>query len=262
MQTPKANVSQMRVGIMIIGSLLWDNNEREQWRTQRLDMDAAMLISVPIRYGRLSTGKKRYGQYTMTFSCSAGAGVAYVVPCRKPVRNAEDLFEEAGALALAEGFDNAHEWPSWGAVGLLVRDSDAASDISILWSKHFNERADAARAVQRTCASEEAPQIDNHGFLRVGWPQELEHGEPVAFDLLLATANEPSIARGQYAGPAEIAESLVETAHKADYFCANVLSGIRTFEDLQIWGALKRLNPAWLNDEKYHGLQQALTGGL
>lgn len=253
-------MTKFRAGVLIIGSLLWDNDQRDRWRGERLNMAAAVGVRAQIRYGRLSRAVGRAGQYTMTFSTSAAFGAAYVVPCRKPLVNPEDLFEEAQHLALAEGFSDADFWPDWGAVTLLLRERNAQmSDIMRAWPRYFEARVDADHRVQTTCGPGELPQIDDRGFLRVEWPLDLERGESAACDMLLATANEPSIAKGRYASPSEIADSLVNAAHQASYFCNNVFRGIRTFQDVEIWNELRQRQPDWLNDALYQSLAQSLV---
>jgi len=42
----------MRTGILIIGSLLWDNCQREAWRRSRLHVDRKLHVKAPICYGR------------------------------------------------------------------------------------------------------------------------------------------------------------------------------------------------------------------
>ena len=64
-------------GILIVGSLLWDER-REGWRRSRLDMESAELVTAPIRYGRQS--ETRGNTYTMVFSRGCDTGKAMVVP--------------------------------------------------------------------------------------------------------------------------------------------------------------------------------------
>lgn len=58
----------MNTGILVIGSLLWDNdqgdkiNHRSDWRNERLLQEEKIHVFAPIRYGRNSGGV-----YTMVF---------------------------------------------------------------------------------------------------------------------------------------------------------------------------------------------------
>jgi hypothetical protein len=88
MREPRA----LDTGILIIGSLLWDE-DRQQWRDERLDLSRSELVSAPIRYGRKS-GRRRGRTYTMVFSKSAPAGSARVVRCSHAITSANDLIAE------------------------------------------------------------------------------------------------------------------------------------------------------------------------
>src|SRR5260221_14662378 len=79
----------LNVGILIIGSLLWDG-ERRAWRDARLQLALAETATAPIRYGRLS-GARRGHTYTMVFSRLCRAGQAKVVRCTHVVSSAGDL---------------------------------------------------------------------------------------------------------------------------------------------------------------------------
>src|SRR5688572_10602378 len=108
----------MRCGILIIGSLLWDNDRRNAWRMAQLDLIAQMRVTAPFRYGRKS--RSRGWTYTMTFEPGAESqGV--LVPCATPVETIEHLAAEAVALWHAE-YANATPGSireDWGHVGAL-----------------------------------------------------------------------------------------------------------------------------------------------
>lgn len=194
----------LRAGVLIIGSLWWDDrNGRGEWRSDRLDLSRARLVRARIRYGRLSKGTDRAGTYTMTFSGSADIGTAYAVPFRQRLRSFTELDTEVRALAAAEGFKDVERWPQWGAVGLLLRGADAFSsvaDIAGFWAEYFRAHAHGSR-VPQLHGPNEKPQIDAQGCLTIEWPQERSSGEPLEFDLLLATANTPDVGRGRFFGP-------------------------------------------------------------
>ncbi len=57
----------LRGGVIIIGSLLWDNKiSRQEWRKNDLYNRNRFKVNVPIRYGRCSD--TRNNTYTMIFS--------------------------------------------------------------------------------------------------------------------------------------------------------------------------------------------------
>ena len=105
MTTSDGSDKRVHVGVLIIGSLYWDNKEhRKEWRRERLvDLDKKEYVHAPIRYGRLS--RKRGCTYTMVFSRQLDDPNtprkdcrAIVVPCRTPVNGLEDLVDEARRL--------------------------------------------------------------------------------------------------------------------------------------------------------------------
>jgi hypothetical protein len=48
--------TELRAGILIIGSLFWDAS-RQTWREERLHMAASEDVTAPIRYGRRSENR-------------------------------------------------------------------------------------------------------------------------------------------------------------------------------------------------------------
>jgi hypothetical protein len=110
----------LRAGVLIIGSLFWDEeNKRPEWRKARLDMAAAQIVTAPIRYGRKS--QTRGNTYTMVLSRLCPVGQAKLVPCLHPVSSVHDLIAEAECLWKAELPDAKPNriGSSWGCVALL-----------------------------------------------------------------------------------------------------------------------------------------------
>lgn len=94
-------MNELRVGVLIIGSLYWDPaRHRIDWRRDCLSLSGERYVSAPIRYGRRSGS--RGNSYTMVFSLAAKPGRAIVVPCRRLVRTGTDLVDEAVRLWTAE----------------------------------------------------------------------------------------------------------------------------------------------------------------
>src|SRR5271165_4553485 len=108
----------LNAGILIIGSLLWDER-RQAWRDSRLDMTSAQTVTAPIRYGRRS--ETRGNTYTMVFSRVCKAGQGTVVRCVHPVSSVDDLISEAEHLWAAEHNATVSRQISagWGCVTLL-----------------------------------------------------------------------------------------------------------------------------------------------
>ncbi len=249
----------LRVGILMIGSPLWDLKklDRARWQYERLDMAAKQPVDAPIRYGRCSSGGEWQGQYTMTLSRGAEAGVAYAVPCKKAVSTLADLEAEVHALAIAEGLVDSYGAPRWKTFGTVgVGFGDAAADVAPRlkeqWGQSFGFRYNLATTFWETYKQlDETAPVSHDGLLTIGWPTRGGSAEPIAFDLLLATATEPTPIDRRYASANEIAESLVNRAGSADYFRGNVLNGIRTHDDAAIWSALEAIRPAWLRTDRY-----------
>src|SRR6516164_9471311 len=118
----------MRCGVLIIGSLLWDDGKggiRAAWRAARLDVGAHVPVRASIRYGRKSTS--RSNTYTMVFGPVVQTSQAVLVPCAARINTIHNLITEASALWQAE---NANAKPgvlhkSWGCVGAVWTKQDA-----------------------------------------------------------------------------------------------------------------------------------------
>ena len=220
----------MRAGILIIGSLLWDDQGREQWRKSRLDVDQKVFVQAPIRYGRLSQGNT----FTMTFAPDDSMGQAVLVPCKVPIGDMASLVTEAEALWQAEDHNaSPHQiGKSWGCVGALFRPGNQLEDLRRDWAAHFS------KAVLKPFSP-----VEMNGVLCVAWPD----GTPASVDVILATANEPAPAAHSLD---EIADAWVDRGHE-DYFFQNVRHGIRTPQDGLIWRRIEQRNPDWLQNPQY-----------
>lgn len=232
------------VGILIIGSLFWDNENREPWRQERLDMEGKIPVRTPIRYGRKSDS--RQCTYTMVFSNDLPTeryGWALVVPCRNPVTNADELVNEAKALWAAERSEPRTDRLSanWGAVGLLTNpdrsELDEIKKIKAGWIQHIrnNENRDHYTSVCRKKAG-----VNSDGILTIPWPCT-ESGAPVDMDFLLATATKPTLNDdGSYVSPKTVAQAWNEAPDER-YFYNNRCAGITTADDDTIMQCLCEL---------------------
>jgi len=237
------NSMSIRAGVLILGSLLWDNADRERWRQQRLGIAAAQQVGLPIRYGRLS-GKQRGYTNTMVLSslCYAHSelGMAFIVPCVGPVQTAEDLIIEARELAKAE---RLAEW-TWGAIGVLVNPtSKVPGEVLAGWKDFATQRLHGCELFTKHTQSER-PILSQSGFLRLRWPQPVDRSKSINLDLLLATPTAPTLAGGHYPRPREIGEKYARQ-NRPEYFVENVRHQIRTGHDKDIWKNSLRLRPEW-----------------
>ena len=235
----------MRLGIVIIGSLYWDPSRvRCRWRQERLNYSKACPVVVPIRYGKQST--KRGGTYTMVFSrsCSESEtlGTGLVVPARAECCEPVHFIEEAEHLWAAERDVETISGicADWGNVCVLKNPQvDPQDRILLAWERRVGGLAGDYRVLPS--ANDEASVFDARtGLASFDWPKDLASKRDLSgFDLLLMTANKPTLANGRYPTASEIAG-----AWKADkgghvmYFWNNRRYGITTFEDAQIQASL------------------------
>jgi hypothetical protein len=233
---------KLRAGVLILGSLLWDNADRERWRGQRLEMASSQQVWLPIRYGRLSG--TRGDTHTMVLSnlCYAHRelGEAFVVPYMRPIQTAEDLIAEACELVEAE---RLAKW-TWGAVGVLTSPtSKVPCEILAGWKDFAAEKL-------RNCAlfthhtKSERPILSKSGLLQLRWPRSVDTSKPVDLDILLATPTAPTLAGGRYPRSREIGETYARQ-NRPEYFVKNVRHRIRTANDKDIWKSSLRLKPEW-----------------
>jgi hypothetical protein len=224
----------LSVGILIIGSLYWDECKgRGNWRRERLLLCDSTPVCVPIRYGRKSIS--RGCTYTMVFSGALsqdvqklGCGIA--VPCRKRVLSAGDLVGEAEHLWEAEnGQFNGKLSANWGCISLLVNPkADVPDELLEEWDIRVKGELGYGKLKH---AQDEKPIVDQQGLLKIPWPEPCAGGE-LALDLLLATATDPTLRNKSYPTAEEIAQAWKEdTGEKVEYFLKNRESGISTFQD-------------------------------
>ena len=223
------------IGILVIGSLRWDKDARETWRRSRLRVQDEISVAAPIRYGRLSTAKARKDTYTMVFSSDLTEeqfGRAKVLPCVNDVSCLADLMSEATSLWSAED-TNAKPNALGSSFGctVLLRNPDGNADNELItgWA-----RQDHFRGMVREI--EEGRLISDQGLLNIPWPR-LASGEPLKLDLLLATANKPTVPYPSAQDVANAWKRALEErpACKPDaYFWENRKHRITTFQDDEI----------------------------
>lgn len=230
----------LKVGILIIGSLIWDDKkERPKWRNSRLRVEQKIAVNAPIRYGRKAIS--RDNTYTMVLSRNAPLGSALIVPCRRHI-NGVEFIEEAVWLWQAEAGDpdtqkiSAH----WGCVAMLARDEGGATrELIESWAQRVARESYYGNIGH---AHNEQQLVSKKGLLQIDWPTHLDSGQPADFDILLATTNQPTLIgpRLDYAPASKIAEEWVRSPHNNNYFFKNRENGIKTFEDDEIMRLLQQ----------------------
>jgi len=242
-----------RVGILIAGSLYWDDDPcRRCWRKRRLRTRARARVHAPVRYWRKS--ESRGDSYTMVFTDEANPeGQALAVPCVSRVRTLADLVREATALWAAE----APKWRGpplgasagdpWGTVGLLVNPESEGLPLQLReeWCAWAADDSNLHPVGDRIPVA--------NGLLEIEWPSRAD-GRPLELDLLLATANQ----RDEETPDAEaLASRWIENSTRTDttrarivrserYFFRNVGAGVRTQDDEDIWHRMRAVGPAFL----------------
>jgi hypothetical protein len=229
----------MRVSVLIVGSLFWDQSPvRTGWRQSRLLLNAACSVKTPIRYGRSS--RSRGNTFTMTFDPRIPTGRGLLVPCKRPVASISQLIAEAQSLWAAESLRQHSKQigASWGVVAALIHKQHLASQIASEWSRFF------ANAVVGNLP----PSVDRMGQLRLPWPTG-------PFDAL----NEPDIILATSTIPDATTPSVTDIADRwigqllgyESYFFENVRYGLRTAQDVAIWRRMEEMNPPWLSNSDY-----------
>lgn len=222
----------MRVGVLIIGSLLWDNGCRTQWRATHVRVEDGLHVKVPIRYGRKSTS--RGDTFTMVLAPGGPLGQAVLVPCAATIDDSDSLVAEAEALWKAERSEakRGEIGCSWGCVGALFRDPCSSLGVCTSWTGRFRERVTSP-----------TPPVGCKGLLVIPWPT-VDGGTPADFDVILGVAT-----KGQASPPTPeaVADAWVDRHNGQErYFFENVHHGIRSSDDGLIWARIESKQPSWL----------------
>ncbi len=229
----------MRAGILIIGSLLWDNGSRQKWRQDHLSDTEKIFVRAPIQYGRKSQTRNK--TYTMVFRQGGALGQAVVIPCLSHITTVKELIREAVALWNAESLrdNDGKVGSSWGCVGVAFRNPKLAAHLAQEWAAYFAESAGTP-----------VPPVDRRGILDIPWPKKTD-GSPLSeVQVLLATATQPTDSPPT---PNQVADAWIYQGNGQyeRYFFENIKNGIRTPHDDAIWKRIKTASPDWINKPEY-----------
>jgi len=242
-------------GVIIIGSLLWEDHLdfngiedsiRSIWREQNLKMDEKKSVSLPIRYGRISS--KRFHTYTMIFcnSVDSSQSKGFIIPFCETINSFEELYIQAIAMAKAEGIytnkKNKRITTNWGSVGILINPTlefEYPSVYSYLverWETLYSNYQDSFKSYKYSI-QDIPPVIDQNGFMQIEWKEEFKE-----FDFLLATPTEPHPQKRIL--EVEITNAIFESRNcsknmkypdgYSEYFYRNRAEGIITYQDERI----------------------------
>jgi hypothetical protein len=239
-------IMQMKMGVIVIGSLFWDPSEvRRNWRTH-LATDERHQIALPIRYGRKSRiDGERKGTFTMIFSSSLQKhqyGKCLLIPFKENFTSQAEFQRQALHLAEAEGISSEVISKPWGTVSLVINPSSGKHElIQKFWSELVTNIPERSR-----------PNISGFGednedkSIRDNLQLNLQLDEIFKkyphFDALFAASNAVKLdehGRNRYATLNAIAAEIYQSGYY-EYFLKNRLNGITTFQDKKIARILKR----------------------
>jgi hypothetical protein len=226
---------ELKVGILIIGSLWWDDiYGRPDWIKRYLRSDAAVNVPAPVRYGRFSARRR---SYTMLFSSSAGPGQAKVVPCALNINKPEDIVAEGERLWKVEDDKDRRISSVWrqgqdgGCVVLCVnpdRRSDDHDFVIDTWKQRVSKEPTVYSNFPKS-PDDDSNLVSKDGMLSY-WPDGVE------VDFLLATANYPFQLDKptSYPSARTIAQAWLDNPSELRYFTNNRFYGFHTFQDAAI----------------------------
>jgi len=235
-------------GVLIIGSLFWDNNQgkhinqRKNWRKSKLSITKSIHVKVPIRYGRESG--KIPKTYTMVFSKEAEKknelGTAYLVPIKRAnIAFFKGLQSQAEFLSEAEGIEDKKivkgNKKKWCTIGLIVNpklSTEKKDYILNKWKDIINNQGLKDDDKNYKIGNEESV-LSERGEIFINWITAIDNENQTIideFDIVLASATKPNLR--SYPLPKELIER--NKMDKRKYFYNNIKNGIFTFLDTEL----------------------------
>ena len=245
------NIMDIKIGVIVIGSLLWETTEkRTDWRNG-LSIKDKLLVDLPIRYGRQSL-KNRKGTYSMVFSNNINhpktLGKGYVIPFKETIKTEQDFICQMINLSNAEGISKTRICKSWGTVCFIANpfiDQNKKNEVLSMWNDLVNTTRQSLTQDQKEPEVDkfgeptEKKSIDNNWKLTINL-DNLFKNELKDFDILVATSNAVKLKDNinTYPTAKQIAKAINDSKH-FEYFLRNTQYSIRTFQDRQIAKILK-----------------------
>ena len=238
----------MKGGILIIGSLIWDNNQggkkdfRKKWRAKRLNVSEKIHLKVPIRYGRKSGDKNP--TYTMVFSSGIDMandfGTAYFVPFKnQPIRSFRGILNQARFLSEAEGSNDKKLCKGnnnkWCTIGIMFNPKfDLAKKEQILSKWELNLKNDEGLIdYDEYRIAQENSILSNRGEILMDWLNPVDKNRKELFDefdFVIATCTKPNLE--VYPSSQELKLNISQDERR--YFFSNIENGITTFQDREL----------------------------
>ncbi|HEU4386938.1 MAG TPA: hypothetical protein VFV34_04010 [Blastocatellia bacterium] len=240
---------QLRGGVIIIGSLLWDDDlKRSNWRESCLRTKDKILAELPIRYGRWSDKRRTY---TMVFSANckraSQIGAGFVIPIKAhPIKDIQVLICQARMMAEAEGMGESFvgrtkkgvNWVNWALMGILLNPKltrETRTTALAGWATVFKADGGPQEASSYKIGQERSS-ISKVGELLIRWPRAADPRKQRKIDeidFLIATCTKPGRESSEaYPSLTEIAESA--RCDCTRYFLNNRKFGIKTFQDTRV----------------------------
>lgn len=241
----------MQGGVIIIGSLLWDQKpERIIWRKE-LDFKNKLHIKLPIRYGRSSSGDRK-DTYSMVFSKDFERynklGQGLMIPISSEINTIQDFESQINLLAKAEGFRGNRICADWGTVCLKINPATSDANREFLlhnWSNLVKTNINNRKVNQTIPLISDFGEVNEEKSITEDLLLNLNDDIFNNFknvDFILATSNALKH-RGsndkKYPTKKEIAQAIVDGKY-IKYFLKNRENKIRTFEDNIISKILKK----------------------
>lgn len=120
-----------------------------------------------------------------------------------------------------------------------MRQRNVPKNLLEAWADRVGREPDYGNVSQMV---DEGELISPDGMLRIDWPRCIAGGVPVDLDLLLVTANDPTLigTPPSYATVETIVNAWNSAAQEhAEYFWKNIDHGITTFQDDEIRAGLR-----------------------
>lgn len=242
----------MKGGVIVIGSLLWDNKpfSREEWK-KKLDLNKKVKIPLPIRYGRASSVNRK-NTYSMVFSKEFELlnklGTGFYIPFRNEISTKEEFVSEVIELAKAEGFKGNRIAAKWGATCLKINPNTIKSNLDFL-TDNWNELVNKNKSNRNE--NQTIPDLNDFGereeikSITENWILNIDNdifSTLIDTDFILATSNSlkyRNTSEIKYPSANEIAKAMFEGNHY-EYFLRNRLAKITTYDDKIIGKILKK----------------------
>jgi hypothetical protein len=232
-----------KLGVIIVGSLLWDEKPiRQKWRLACIkDINSRISVPIKIRYGRQSESREH--TYTIILSNQADTqlGQGLIFESADLIKSFKNLEKQVFALARAEGIWKEDDKEpkiskNWGTVGLLLNPSIDkknkvnADFIRTRWTELHKQHSSGFKFSDYQIENEESV-IDEDGFLNISWTKEMDD-----FDLLIAT---PTVPKPKRSLTAREVAGAIRNKKYSDYFDKNRNNQITTFQDEEITSLLR-----------------------